>query len=363
MHDWRIPFLAISSWVVLGCGVARSQASCAYADSVRLAYHIPELAYAVVTAGGVIDMQTLGNQRQQPGYPAKPTDRFHLGSNTKAITALLAAELVEAGKISWDTPFFALFPELQSASRRGYRAIALRQLLTFRAGLPAYTYTFASPSPDELTGDEAAQRLALARYFLAQPPMRRQAHGLTPSNADYVLAGLMLEKATGRSYQDLVTAWGQAHGIAFGFGYPNLTDPAQPWGHNPAGEPLPPVPNPKLSWLLSAGNINVSLPDYVKFVQLQLRGLRGEEAGLPAATVHELLFGLPVFAYGWFNRLEADTQHHVAYNEGNAGAFITRVQVIQEADRAYILFANSATPETAAGLTMLQAYLQRRYGR
>lgn len=173
----------------------------------------------------------------------------------------------------------------------------------------------------------------------------------------------MLEKATGKTYKELVTAWGQAHGIAFGFDYPNLADPRQPWGHSLEGLPLAPADNYKLNWLLSAGNLNISLPDYVKFVQLQLNGLKGESAELPSSIFEKLLFGLSTFAFGWFNKADRETQHHVAYNEGNAGAFLTQMQLIREADRAYILFANSAAPETAAGLAILQAHLQATYGR
>ncbi|WP_198172768.1 serine hydrolase domain-containing protein [Hymenobacter ginkgonis] len=348
--------------LLLLCSVARGQASSAYADSVRQAYHIPELAYAVVSADAVLECQVLGIQRQHSDLRAKPTDRFHLGSNTKAITALVAAQLVEQGKLTWTTPFLSLFPELKAASRRCYWRITLQDLLTFRGKLPAYTYSFAQPTQARIIGDNATQRWRLAQYFLAQPPQSPR-DGLTPSNADYILAGLMLEKATGKTYKALVTDWGTAHGIAFGFDYPNLTDVQQPWGHSPAGIPLPPADNYKLNWLLSAGNLNVTLPDYVKFVQLQLRGLKGQTAELPQPVCEQLLFGWPTFAFGWFNKTDQETQHHVAYNEGNAGAFLTQVQLIREADRAYILFTNSAAPETAAGLAVLQAHLQAKYGR
>ncbi|GAB2847351.1 serine hydrolase domain-containing protein [Hymenobacter ruber] len=341
---------------------ARGQASKAYADSVRQAYHIPELAYAVVSADSVLEMQTLGVQRVNTDFQARPTDRFHIGSNTKAITAFLAAVLVEQGKITWDTPFLDLFPELKPTSRACYRRITLQNLLTFRGKLPAYTYTFEQPTQAQITGDNASQRLLLAKYFLAQPPMKAQ-NGLTPSNADYILAGLMLEKASGKSYKELVTSCGKAYGIDFGFDYPNLVNPLQPWGHNPDGLPLPPADNYKLNWLLSAGNINVALIDYLKFIKLQLKGLKGEAAILPPATFEKLLFGMPVFSFGWFNKTDADTHHHVAYNEGNAGAFTTQVQLIKEADRAFILFTNSATSETAAGMAILQTYLQAKYGR
>ena len=41
------------------------------------------------------------------------TDKYHLGSNTKAITSLIAFKLIENKKISLDTKLVDLFPELK----------------------------------------------------------------------------------------------------------------------------------------------------------------------------------------------------------------------------------------------------------
>lgn len=171
----------------------------------------------------------------------------------------------------------------------------------------------------------------------------------------------MLEKASGRYYKELVTDFGKTLKIDFRFDYPNLSDTLQPWGHDAELKPLPPFDNYKLRWLLSAGNINVSLIDYIKFIQLQLQGLKGSSDILLKDTFNKLLFGLPTFSFGWFNQIERDTNYHIAYNEGNAGAFITQVQIIKEADRGYIIFTNSATTQTSQGIVILLNYLKSKY--
>ncbi len=346
--------------VLLSHIVAKGQTASSFADSIRLQYKIPELAFAVVGPNTVFDAHVLGVQRINTNYIAKTTDRFHIGSNTKAITSFIAAILVKQGRIKWNTKFFALFPDLKPKSNKAYQDITLQDLLTFRGKLPAYTYTFEQPTRKQITGDNTKQRFLLARYFLSQKPMKEQ-NGLTPSNADYILAGLMLEKASGKSYKKLVTDFGNSYGIDFRFDYPNLSDSLQPWGHDTALKPLPPFDNYKLNWLLSAGNINVSLNDYIKFIQLYLKVITGTSTIVSKETANKLMFGLPVFSFGWFNKMDDDSKHHIAFNEGNAGAFITQVQVSKEMNRAYIVFTNSATPETEEGVTILQHYLQNRY--
>lgn len=278
---------------------------------------IPELGYAVISADSIYALSVTGVQRVNTTYPAHINDRFHIGSNTKGVTAYIASRLVKEGKLRWDTRFFALYPELKQQSRAVYGDITLGDLLTFRGKLPGYTYTYEKP-----TNAEIKDRYELAAYFLRQAPMAA-VNGLTPSNADYVLAGLMLEKASGKTYKELV----RALGFNFEFDYPNLHDTLQPWGHDVNMQPVPPGEQYKMNWLLSAGNINVSLPDYIRFIQVVMK----EE---------ELLFGKPDFAYGWFN------DGHVAWNEGNAGAFITQVRIDRHKRKAYIIFTNAASEAT-----------------
>lgn len=289
---------------------------------------IPELGYAVIGPDSVYQLEVSGVQRINTTYPAHVNDRFHIGSNTKAVTSYIASRLVKQGKLQWDTRFFSLYPELKKQSRKVYEDITLGELLTFRGRLPGYTYTYVAP-----TNKEIKNRYELAAYFLRQPPMA-PVNGLTPSNADYVLAGLMLEKAAGKTYKELV----QELGFNFAFDYPNLHDTLQPWGHDVDMQPVPPGEQYKMNWLLSAGNLNVSLPDYIRFIQVMMK----EE---------ELLFGRPDFAYGWFN------DGHAAWNEGNAGAFITQVRIDRDRQRAYIIFTNAASEQTHAAVNELMKRL------
>lgn len=349
--------------IVCTCNISKSQSLLYFADSVINEYKIPELAYAVVSSDSILELQTLGVQRINTNYLAKQNDRFHIGSNTKAITSFIAALLVKDERLRWNTKFFDLFPDLKKNSRKVYYNITLQDLLTFRGKLPPYTYTNEHPAQKEIIGDNAHQRYLLAKYFLSQKSMKEDENGLTRSNADYILAGLMLEKASGKSYKELVLDFGKSVNIEFGFDYPNLTDTFQPWGHDASLKPVPPFNNYKLNWLLSAGNINVSLPDYIKFVQLQLKGLKGISTMLANTTYNKLIYGMPSFSFGWFNSVDSATQHHVAENIGNAGAFITRVQIIKESDKGYIIFTNSYTEETSKGIDVLLEALKDRYGR
>jgi CubicO group peptidase (beta-lactamase class C family) len=343
--------------------IVRGQSIVTFADSVRQQYKIPALAFAVVSSDSVLACHTMGVRRIGTDLVVKPGDHFHIGSNTKAITAFIAAMLVKEKKIAWNTTFLTIFPDLRWRTRYVYDTVTLANLLTFRGRVQGYTYTTATPTSRDLHGDYASQRKQLAANFLTQEPMKLDANGLTPSNVDYIMAGLMLEKASGKSYKALVADLGKQLDIDFRFDYPNLKDTTQPWGHDDHLQPLGPAESYKMNWLLAAGNINVSLEEYIHFIQLQLKGLKGKSTLLPKKTFEELLYGMPAFSYGWFNMIDKETGHHIATNEGNAGAFITKVQVIREADRAYVIFTNAAAPVTQEGIAVLLEALRQRYGR
>jgi len=334
-----------------------AQSNLAFADSIRKQYQIPELAYAVVSGDSVFEMKVLGVKKVNTELTASTNDRFRIGSNTKAITGFIAALLVKQHTINWDTKFFDLFPELKKGSNKHYRNLTLLQLLSFRTKLFSYTYTYAKPGKGRFTGNETEQRYQFAEWFFKQKPVPKK-DSICFSNLDYVAAGLMLEKASGKPYKQLVNELGDKLGINFGFGAPNSTDTAQPWGHDKDLNPEPPADDYKLNWLLAAGNINVSLPDYVKFIQLQLQGLAGKSDLLNKEEFDFLHYGLTRFSVGWFQGVDEKGQVF-SYNIGNPGTFLSKVYVYKSLNKAYIIFANVQSPQADEGMDMLLERLKR----
>lgn len=355
-----MPRFILLSMCLLAAITAKAQQTNLLADSIREIYNIPALAYAVVSSDSVFVISVTGVQHTGTAYQVNVNSRFRIGSNTKAITGFIAAQLVQQGKLKWNTKFFDLFPELKAGSNPAYHQLTLLNLLTFRTRLYPYTYTYATPSPSQFTGTDSAQRYQFTQWFLQQPPVSGKGK-LHFSNLGYVAAGLMLEKATGKSYTTLVQELGLTLGIQFGFGAPNTADTLQPWGHTNGLAAEPPAPNPKLNWLMAAGNVNVSLPGYIKFIQLQLRGLNNTDTLLPAKIYHKLHYGKPRFAVGWFWAKQKGGRLY-SYNTGNPGSFLSKVYVMPYSNKAYILFANVQTALAEEGLDNLYEKLKLLYG-
>jgi len=61
-------------------------------------YDLPAIAAAVVKGGEIVSYGAVGTRKSGSTIPVTINDRFHIGSDTKAMTALLAAIMVEEGK-------------------------------------------------------------------------------------------------------------------------------------------------------------------------------------------------------------------------------------------------------------------------
>lgn len=347
-----LPVLLFSAFLAHGQSIRD------FADSIRVKHNIPELSFAVISSDSIYEIHALGYKKLSTQLKAELTDKFRIGSNTKLITGFLSVMMVKEGEIKWDTKFFDLFPELKEKSNPEYHHLTLLNLLSFRTKLIPYTYTYAEPKQGQFTGDESAQRYQFAQWFLRQPTV--SSDSVNFSNLGYVAAGLMLEKVSGKPYKQLVTELGIDLGITFGFGQPNFTDTLQPWGHNENLAPEQPGDNFKLGWLLPAGNINVSLPDFAKFIQLQLQGLSGKSKVLTKEEFNFMHYGLRRFAIVWIPVIY-DNNRQYSFHIGNPGTFLTKVYVFKDSDKAFILFTNAQTTAANEETNILFEELQRRY--
>ncbi|KUJ63105.1 hypothetical protein AR687_02820 [Flavobacteriaceae bacterium CRH] len=340
---------------------SHAQKNSSFADSIRIKYNIPELAYAVVSADSVLEISALGYQRINSKFKAKIDDKFRLGSVTKTITSYLAAVLVKEGKMKWDTKFFDLYPELKAKSKPSTYNFTLQDFITFRANINTWSYGNETPTQKEIRGNDQQQRYEFIAWFLQQETVLEK-QDLYWSNPGYVAAGLMLEKATGKTYETLVKELGKSLNIDFEFGQPNLKDKNQPWGHDEDLKPEAPALNYKLNWLSSAGNIKVSLPDYSKFVQMQLQGLLGKSKLFTAEEFNYMHFGLPEFSFGWNSEIKKNNDLKYSFHNGNPGTFLTKVYLCPAINKAFILFANVQSEEADKGLVLILKELEKKYG-
>lgn len=269
-------------------------------EPIRHKYGVPAIAGAIVTTDGLKTSGVVGVRKAGTSIQATIDDQWHLGSETKAMTAVLVARLVEKKILRWDMTVGEIFPEIKIHPEA--QAITISHLLTHRAGLEA-NLDWGEISRK---GPISEQRLEAVRLGLANKPRNPIGTIYEYSNLGYVVVGAMVERITKSSWEkeiqeEVFTPLGMTTAGFGGTGSPGIID--QPWGHTKKDQPVagngPTVDNPQV--MGPAGTVNGSLTDWSKFIADQLCG----SAGMPAllqkdtyAFIHSPPFGGD-YAYGW----------------------------------------------------------------
>ncbi len=324
-------------------------------EPIRVKHRLPALGAAIVTGQGLQSVGVAGVRKAGTDVPATADDLWHLGSDTKAMTAYLIAALVEQGKLKWDTTVGESFPELAAAAASPkFKTITLRELLSHRSGLPGNIPWGLIPRTQEIT----EQRLAAVKA--ASSARLNSAPGTTflYSNLGYVVAGAMAEKAAGEAWEELMRKivfepLGMKSAGFGGVGTPGQID--QPWGHATNGQPVkengPAADNPPV--MGPAGTVHCTLADWAKFIADILRGARGEKALLNPA-LYEML-QTPAFednyAYGWIVVNRDWGGGRVLTHSGSNTMNLAVAWVAPLRDIAVLIVTNQGPPAAPSGRT------------
>ncbi len=148
----------------------------------------PSASLAVVKDGKITYVRAYGDARLDPRTPARPEMRYSIGSISKQFTATALLWAAEQGRLSIDDPVSRFLPALTRS-----REVTIRQLLSHTSGYQDYwpqDYVFPL-----MMKPVTAERIleTWARRPLDFDPGTQYQY----SNTNYVIAGLIFEKAAG----------------------------------------------------------------------------------------------------------------------------------------------------------------------
>lgn len=176
-------------------------------EPVRAQYGLPALAAAVVIEGKVVAVGASGTRKAGAQIPVRRTDRFHLGSDTKAMTAFLAGMAVEDGKLRWTSILAEVFPELTHQMTPGLGGVTLVQFLSHTSGIPSDNEAFLALL-QQASGEEGNLndlRYWLLRQVVKLPLASKPGTGFAYANINYVIVGAMLERVSAGTWEEQIT--------------------------------------------------------------------------------------------------------------------------------------------------------------
>lgn len=217
--------------------------------------------------------------------PFLSSDSFHLGSCTKAMTATLAAILIEEGKLGWTSKLKDLIPSLEMHPE--YAGVTFEMLLSHRSGLIADggqtfsdNWLYKNLQTTSTTPREA--RIFYAQTTLPLKPESIPGTTFNYHNGNYMIAAMILEELTGESWESLIQ-----EKLFIPLNMKSCGTGAT-WGHIWNGSQVvsmfadnPPAFNP-------ASGVHCTMEDWGKFLQEHLKGLRNEPGIVSAESFEKL---------------------------------------------------------------------------
>ncbi|MGW1787833.1 serine hydrolase domain-containing protein [Streptomyces tubercidicus] len=281
---------------------AASAAAAARPDAVQQALNtlvrddgMPAALASVKDRNGRIRTYIAGVGDLTTGSKVPRDGQVRIGSNTKAFTAVVVLQLVGEGKIGLDATVDTYLPGLVRGKGIDGRRITVRQLLQHTSGLPEYGIHV---DDDEIRNRyfEPRELLDIALRYKADA-----APGTTwgYSNTNYVLAGLIVQKVTGRPLAEemdrrIIKRIGLRHTYFPTPGKMTIREPhPQGYHRNPADGPLRNFTemDPSMGW--AAGQLISTNSDLNRFFTALLAGRL-----LPAAQLAEMRTTVPAGTSG-----------------------------------------------------------------
>jgi CubicO group peptidase (beta-lactamase class C family) len=269
-------------------------------ESIRAKYNLPSLAGALFTTDGIVEIAAVGVRKNGTAIPVATDDLWHLGSDTKAMTATLAGTFVVEKKLSWDDKVVSFFPEIADRVPETMRNVTLGRVLSHQAGLIEnldWNALFTSGSLTE-------QRLKAAEMALTAPAYAPGTFHY--ANTGYVVVAAILEKIAGKPWEELIREriFNPLGMTSAGFGGTGTVGQIdQPWPHLDKGIPAPSngstMDNREI--MGPAGTVHCTITDWAKFLTDQFRGGSGMKALLPDEIYRAIQTPAPnsEYGYGW----------------------------------------------------------------
>lgn len=168
-------------------------------DDLRRRSGPPAIGASIVESSAQIMYHSVGVRRRGSSDEILLSDKWHIGSCTKSITAALWARLVELGYCRWEDRLLDIFDDLATVHVE-WKNVSIRDAMQCRAGLRPNFGRDVFKSSWRDSRPLSIQRSDVVRQVLQRPP--RNFGKFVYSNLSYVIVGAAIDRTSGLSYED-----------------------------------------------------------------------------------------------------------------------------------------------------------------
>jgi D-alanyl-D-alanine carboxypeptidase len=294
----------------------------------------PSASVAVVKDGKLAYVRAYGQARVEPPMPATPQMRYSIGSISKQFTATAVLLLAEEGRLSLDDRVVRWLPELTRA-----KDVTVRQLLSMTSGYQDYwPQDYVMPMMLEPVTGETITKTWAQKPLDFEPGTKWQY-----SNTNYVIAGMIVERAAGMPLLDFLQkrVFGPLH-------MTSVSDiDAAPLG---AGDPsrymryalgpLRPAPKEGKGWLFAAGELAMTASDLALWDISMIEQTVLQPASYRVMQTEVLLANGVGTRYGLGVGVSVVDGHRVVSHSGEVSGFTAKNDVYVDDRAAVVVLTN-----------------------
>jgi CubicO group peptidase (beta-lactamase class C family) len=334
-------------------GVQRAELD-GWIDAALERYEVPGAAVAIVRGNDVVYQGAFGVRGLEDRTPVTLDTRFMIGSVTKSMTSLMAATVVDDGKLSWDARVVGELPGFALSDPASTRDITVRNLLNHTHGVARNdTALMVEPLPP-------TQMIAsLQSLPIVAPPGESYIY----HNQTYSTGGFLAALADGARYDDASLKEGYARAMqervfeSIGMTRTTLDfdaaladpDHAMPTAFSASDGSLAPVPIDfeRFTGTTSpAGAVWSSVTDMAAYAATQLTGLAPDgsrvvsDESLRETHTQAIAYGEGAgYAMGW-NTRDSYLGTRAVWHDGEMMGYTAEVLLLPELDVSVVVLTN-----------------------
>lgn len=315
------------------------------AREILVSTGVPSVSIAVVKDGQIACVAAYGDARLDPRVPARPEMRYSIGSISKQFAATAILMLAEQHKLSLDDPVSRFLPDLTRAGD-----VRIRQLLSHTSGYQDYwPQDYVPPfMKQDITASTILDRWA-KRPLDFEPGTQYQY-----SNTGYVIAGLIVEKASGvpllqflrtRIFEPLgmtsiVNVDQERLGLKDPTGYSRF-----------ALGPLRAATKEGKGWLFAAGELAMTAQDLARWnISVIEKRLLTPASYAEMGTTVVLKNGVSA-GYGLGVAVTLESGHRVLMHDGEVSGFTAANKIFPDDRAAVTVLSNEDASNAASAIT------------
>jgi D-alanyl-D-alanine carboxypeptidase len=314
------------------------------AHAVLAATGVPSATVAVVRDGQLAYAQAYGAAGLEPNTAARPDMRYSIGSISKQFAAACVLLLQQDGKLSLDDHVARYLPDLTRADE-----VTIRELLSHTSGYQDYwPQDYVPPMMlQPVTATDIMDRWA------KKPLDFDPGTSWEYSNTNYVIAGAIVEKASGMPFmeflrQRILAPLGMRSVLDIDVG--RLTESDATGYLRYALGPLHPAPKEGAGWLFAAAELAMTASDLARWDISLIDGSLLAPASYRALETEVLLANGVGTGYGLGVDVGLEGGHRVISHGGEVSGFTASNRVYPDDRAAVVVLTNQDAASGASAI-------------